>query len=385
MKDSIRFKLISFANCLVPKNSYKCFFYDRGMISYNEISMLTWASDNQLVKKYQMIYFTNNPTAARKMFPETVKIISNPIKGFFHQLSSKYVFVEQNGHQWMCRPAHKQLMVQLWHGTPIKKVGNLNHTTHWFSYDDVFSRVLAPSEYAWSIMRKCFSYSDNKKIICPYPRCDELLNQNAKDLRKKLGLDDKSRIGVWLPTFRTAYYETHGSNDAPDFPILTENNINILNGLLKRSNTTVIVKMHVLQRRLPFFDTNYSNIIFMDNAALVDMEMSLYSLLGASDCLISDYSSVIFDYLLVNKPIVFTVDDYYSYKDNRGFIDEDMFNNVPGPTAHDVEELVISIESVLTKDAYESERNTLCRKMNKEGIRLGDYAATVFRQFGIEK
>lgn len=62
-----------------------------------------------------------------------------------------------------------------------------------------------------------------------------------------------------------------------------------------------------------------------------------------------------------------------------------MFNNVPGPTAHDVEELVNSIESVLAKDAYESERNTLCRRMNKEGIRLGDYAATVFRQLGIEK
>lgn len=68
----------------------------------------------------------------------------------------------------------KAKIVQLWHGTPIKRVGNLNNSRPWYKYDDAYSLVLATSNYAWQIMKACFDYNNSKRIICPYPRCDAI-------------------------------------------------------------------------------------------------------------------------------------------------------------------------------------------------------------------
>ena len=129
--------------------------------------MLKWAISSNYKEHYRFVLYTNCEDIAKKMFPKDVTIISS-YWGLFHQLTSKYVFVEQNGHKWLCKPTRKQKIVQLWHGTPIKKVGSLNNQQQWFKYNEVYTHVLAPSDYSWTIMKKCYGYDDNKRIICPY-------------------------------------------------------------------------------------------------------------------------------------------------------------------------------------------------------------------------
>lgn len=134
------------------------------------------------------------------MFPKGVTIISSNW-GLFHQLTSKYIFVEQNGHKWLCKPTRKQKVIQLWHGTPIKKVGNINNHQQWYKYNDVYTCVLAPSEYSWMIMKKCYGYDDIKKIICPYPRCDAIKdNLLVHDLTFSF-LDNKTRNSAFFDSF----------------------------------------------------------------------------------------------------------------------------------------------------------------------------------------
>lgn len=131
--------------------------------------MLKWAISSNYKEHYRFVLYTNCEDIAKKMFPKDVTIISS-YWGLFHQLTSKYVFVEQNGHKWLCKPTRKQKIVQLWHGTPIKKVGSLNNQQQWFKYNEVYTHVLAPSDYSWTIMKKCYGYDDNKRIICPYTK-----------------------------------------------------------------------------------------------------------------------------------------------------------------------------------------------------------------------
>ena len=67
-----------------------------------------------------------------------------------------------------------------------------------------------------------------------------------------------------------------------------------------------------------------------------DLEMAgiqLYELLGQTDALMTDYSSVAVDYMLCDKPIAFLLEDYEAYRKNRGFVFEDPLQYMPGSDA----------------------------------------------------
>ena len=121
-----------------------------------------------------------------------------------------------------------------------------------------------------------------------------------------------------------------------------------------------------MQRKIPLFSNQYTHIKFIQNSDLINQGITLYNLIGESDCLISDYSSVIFDYLLHNRPMVFTDSDFDSYKNHRGFINEELFYNLPGGMASTMSDLIDALSEALTTDPYKAERMQLNRKMNAQ-------------------
>ena len=100
--------------------------------------------------------------------------------------------------------------------------------------------------------------------------------------------------------------------------MLTERQALELNEMLKLRNAKLIVKIHPLQK-LSGEMKKYSYIEFVTQEQLNKSEMTVYSLLRAADALITDYSSVYFDFMMLDRPIGFTVDDIEEYKKNRGF------------------------------------------------------------------
>lgn len=365
MKNSTRYKIVTILNRIIPKNKRKIFFFDRGLISFNEIELARYLENNNPDHDYKLVFCTNCVDKAKSLFPRNVLVVHSDIRGLYHQLTSKYVFVEQNGHKWVCEPTPRQKIVQLWHGTPIKRVGNLNNSRPWYKYDDAYSLVLATSNYAWQIMKACFDYNNSKRIICPYPRCDAIDRGLTEEQKMVLTGSAASRIILWLPTFRTAYYEEH-SCGREDFPILNESNAEVLNHFLIKNNCVLLIKYHALQRKIPLFSNQYTHIKFIQNSDLINQGITLYNLIGESDCLISDYSSVIFDYLLHNRPMVFTDSDFDNYKNQRGFINEELFYNLPGGMASTMSDLIDALNEALTTDPYKAERMQLNRKMNAQ-------------------
>ena len=80
------------------------------------------------------------------------------------------------------------------------------------------------------------------------------------------------------------------------------------------------------------FHIELSNVKIINEAWLSDKDTTLYELLSISDALWTDYSSVFVDYLVTDKPILFIMPDFYSYKGKRGFTFEIEDEKLPGYT-----------------------------------------------------
>ena len=103
---------------------------------------------------------------------------------------------------------------------------------------------------------------------------------------------------------------------------------------------------------------NLSNIIFLTSQRAEELELHVYELMTETDALLSDYSSVSFDYMLLDKPIGFTIDDIESYK--IGFSVENPLYYMAGNKIYTYEELVDFIVSVKkNEDNYKEERHKI--------------------------
>ncbi len=181
------------------------------------------------------------------------------------------------------------------------------------------------------------------------PRCDQLLDNenvllswNEKNICKSIfdNVTTNSKIYLYAPTWR--------NNGETNFPLLAnyENQIYELNKVLKENNSFLIISAHPLSP----FDIDLSKCdsikLFKDN-----FRFDISNLLKEVDCLISDYSSIITDFTLLDRDILFYMPDY-DYYFNYG-LNEDFINNLPGLEINSLNDFLAII------NGYKYERNSL--------------------------
>lgn len=210
-----------------------------------------------------------------------------------------------------------QTYIQCWHGTPLKKIGldveydkNELHSKRFLDFafkldSSRYDYIVSPSGYASEKFKSAFSLTEKTKIIeSGYPRNDELsLHRNDNmyklEIKKKLDLIGVKKIILFCPTFRDEHYRSKKKSIWYD-------------SLLKLS--TAVGEDSVILFRSHYYDS--STIPTVKNLIDVSRLDSVNELFLVSDCLISDYSSVIFDYAILDKPIYIFSKDYNFYKNS---------------------------------------------------------------------
>lgn len=381
-KDKCKMLFLSVLNILVPKKKNSLFFYDVNGISLNEIAMIQYLLHNELDKKYDIAIISNKPELISKVIPNDI-VFPNDLKGLWKQLRAKYVFLEQNSHEWSVYRAPGQKIIQLWHGLPIKRVGYLHNPAPLYAYDRVYSHVLAPSEYGWSIMKKCFRYSDHKRIISSSPRCDMLKNTMSKAQYRALGLDPNRKLILWMPTFRNNITETNRQYGC-EFPLLTDSAFLELDDFLEENRLQLVIKPHSLQKQINALKKTYKQIFVFENKDLFIHGTDPYTLLGAAECLITDYSSTVYDYMLLDRPIIFTVDDLENFRSIRGFIEDDYMSFFSGACVKNHEQLITELRKAVNhidQNIYTALRQKRNQLINQH---LDfEYCSRVFRELGL--
>ena len=149
-------------------------------------------------------------------------------------------------------------------------------------------------------------------------------------------------------------------------PIIeSHHQLEMLNNVLGEKDTVLIVKLHPLQKDMGLKELNMSNICFLSNEELSDEGLHINEILGDADGLVSDYSSAAVDFLLMDRPIGFTLDDLEEYRESRGFVLNPIEDWIPGEKITCFEEFISFITSVCNGEDRSSEtRRRIASKLH---------------------
>ena len=197
-----------------------------------------------------------------------------------------------------------------------------------------------------------------------FPRLDYFFNELSEaqiKFQKKYKLETYKKIFLWMPTFRTTgniYLNEDYFSSETGLPILyKKKELEDFNETLRINNSMCFFKVHHLQADLDAFKEKYSNIVILTDEDLQLSNLQLYQFIRLTSCLITDYSSISTDYMLLDRPIIYTMDDYEEYKNSRGFSVEDPAQYFAGYHVYDKNQLTQAIQEVASgADVYKEER-----------------------------
>ena len=258
-----------------------------------------------------------------------------------------------------------QILIETWHGTPFKKIGidlkiegnvlTSQKKSHKMYLNDAkkYDYFISPSACCTSVFTSSFGLDQLHKeyilIETGYPRNDYLLNyepQKSIEIKNKLGIPLNKKVILYAPTWRDNQYIL-GIGNILD---IEENFFKFIEQI--SDDYIVILRLHYLissKLELKSFKGKIFDCSQMDDVNL------LYII---SDILITDYSSVFFDYANLHKPIIFYMYDLDEYQNTvRDFYIN--LNELPGPILKTQEELLIAVYNI---DTIEKQYSTLYQK-----------------------
>ena len=192
---------------------------------------------------------------------------------------------------------------------------------------------------------------------------------------------EKEKNIIWMPTYRNSN-NYHDSQEALIFS-LGEEDFSKIQQILSKHDYQLYIKLHPLEESRLHVQMNHSNIHLLTEEIISEQYDTLYTFLGTTSALITDYSSVFLDYYLLNRPVAFTINDYEEYKDKRGFVFEDVKSLMVGSVIRDSHDLLEFLESVMkSEDSYIEERTKVNDKVN--AIQK-DFTKTLLNEIGLKE
>lgn len=354
---------INIINYFVPKKQNQIIFYSMPDFSDNSKALYEEMLKQGLHKKYSLVWVVKQPEKYIMINQNTKFVAHKSVKGIWEFMRSRYIIRTHSfmGNKYVKR---KQYTVNLFHGQPLKGIGTTENPPKKMSKNN-FEFMPVTSDFFRMTMSVCFNTEISRIFITGLPRNDFLFD--TKGVLQSLGIKQEYRkIIIWMPTFRNS---KSGYNDGMQsetgLPIIAQNDLSLLNEYLHRKNVLLIVKLHPWADRGSIIKDKHSNILLLEQD-MIPTDYSLYNVIGATDVLLTDYSSVYIDYLILNKPIGFVFDDIEKYKQTRGGLYEDMIDYMPGEKINTTEQLYKFIDDICEdKDIYKEEREQIIRMFYK--------------------
>lgn len=354
---SIAFRTIG----LLPRNEKLIIFesYSGKQFSCNPRAIFEYLEENKDKYDYRLIWSIDKRN--KDLFDNLdVKYLKRfSLKWLWYMATAKYWITNSRLPLWIPKP-RKTTYVQTWHGTPLKKLANDMDEVHmpgttteqykknFLKEASKWDYLISPNAYSTEIFRSAFQFK--KEIIeSGYPRNDLLYAENRDDISKrikrKLNIDDNKKIILYAPTWRDNEFYGVGKYK---FDLQLD-----LEELQKEfeGSAVFLLRMHYLVRE-NFNLQKYHH--FIKDVSLYQDIRDLYLI---SDILITDYSSVFFDFGNLKKPIIFYTYDLELYRDKlRGFY-FDFEQNAPGEIVVNKKELYLKLKNIIQMGSIPNKYN----------------------------
>lgn len=355
---------------LLPKNSKKIVYYSYWGDQYGCSPKAIYKQMKQKKQSFKNIWVFNDINMPVDENP--IKVKKNSLKYWYHLATAKY-FVQNTNMPLDFKKRIGQRELQTFHGTFMKTMGfdtpefkfetKKNKKVEFQSKVNNWDYVSVPSNYMKDKAQNAFN-ADVKTINAGFPRNDmifEALNY-TEETKKKLNIPSNKKVILYAPTWREG--KSSDINLDIDFmqKILDDQYI-----LLIRAHYMVNSNMDI-RKNYPF-------------AMNVSDYPSIEELYTISDVLITDYSSVMFDYAYLKRPMIFYAYDLEKYLHGERGVYLDYEKIVPGPVVRTTKEIVTNLKNLDNhelnyKEAYDSFYNEFCQYG-----RNGDSANRVIEEF----
>ncbi len=297
---------------------------------------------NDLKKqKYQVIL--------NKNLAQTIKILK----------AAKYIFITHGfGDIFFIDFSPETQLIHLGHGVSFKKGGHDLKEVFMPFTEKMMNKKLVEnmnllidsSEETKRHKMTRFGIPSDRVIVTGYPRNDVLANHSKElenEIRSSLNIEKKKDVILYAPTFRDYDYQVP----------FNDNFLQSLDKFLTKANKMLIYKPHPFTEDIDL--SGYKNIISMKR------NVDINDLLIIANVLITDYSSVFYDYLLTMRPMIFFADDLDRYTEVRDFY-YDFKSFVPGPFVTTGKELIEKLKTIDEwNPKFEKRRLILRDKFNK--------------------
>ncbi|MDR9797199.1 bifunctional glycosyltransferase family 2 protein/CDP-glycerol:glycerophosphate glycerophosphotransferase [Aeribacillus pallidus] len=345
--NTIRLKLNNYAKQIIeklPVRSKWIVFESHMGKQYSDSPKYIYEEMYKYKSNYKYIWSLESPDTVEIPGP-AIKVKRNSLRHFYYLNRSKF-WVDNQGIAHLARKKDKQIYLQTWHGTPIKKMGydqkklpskeelkRLKLQTNAWDY------FISPNKYSTKIFRRAFRYG-GEIIETGYPRNDILIKQPieiSNKVRDILGIPSDKKVILFAPTFR---------DWDPNSFQTTYTDILKLSKKID-NNSIILLRLHYL------LSNKISQIPLPSNVINVSTYQDIQEIYLISDVLITDYSSVMFDYALLKRPIIFYCYDLEEYMSRRGLY-FNLLEKAPGPICKKIDDVIFYLDNIQKFKEFET-------------------------------
>lgn len=358
MRNLINYILKSLNN-IIPKDNKKIVFISRPDYSDNSKVFYEYIKNKD---KYNFVWIVEKEEVVNTLQSKGIVACENySVKAILSLLTARYIVSTHNN--FLGIKSKKQKYIALWHGMPLKTIYFLEN-----DYDKNLKHIdfaIATSNIMRLAMASAFNLDPRKVIVTGQPRNDSLFKQDI-DINKILDInnDKFEKIIFYLPTYRNGAGRKEGLINNSNIINIDKYDEKRLNLYLKEKNYLLIAKFHPAEES-EFKNLKYSNIKILESKTLTAKNINLNEILNKVDLLITDYSSVYFDYLILNRPMLFINMDENEYNRDRGFVFDNPSFWRPGPKVSNFENFILELDELINnEDYYKKDRDCINSLIN---------------------
>ena len=262
--------------------------------------------------EYRMVWLFNDELIDKIALPRGKKVKANSVEAFLLLLKARvWISDSRMTHRLSFRGKHT-FYLNTWHGSAIKTIGDAQHNDI-IEGRNFVDAMIVQSEYDVRVFRrdlaKCLNAGNAEFYVVGLPRNDALVHENnamvKKDLRSRLGIPEHKQVILYAPTYRD-YNISKDKDIFFEIPIHWELWREVLG-----EGFVVLFRGHSAVSK--FIGIHADSFIYD-----VTQYPVLNDLILVSDMLVSDYSSIFFDYSITGKPMLCYAYDYEIYAAKRG-------------------------------------------------------------------
>ncbi len=295
---------------------------------------------------FRHVWHTYRP----ERFPAGVETVVPGTPGYQEALDQAHVIVANAYWENVPMPEEPYLYLQTWHGTPLKHVRHDAPSVkappnHWIDLDIAnWDYLLSPNAFSSKALPSGLRYK-GEVWETGYPRNDILVDarkdERRRQVRETLGIADDQVAVMYAPTWRDNV-KTDDGRQAAELKL----NVGAFRKRLGDDHVLLLRLHYLIANAFDFSDPGVRNV--SDHPESSELYL-------AADVLITDYSSVMFDFAVTGKPMVFFPYDLADYDSMRGFY-FDFLAEAPGPVVHTSDEVIDAIADIKGATAPHADR-----------------------------